>query len=107
MRARLFIAMCLLGGLGGFIGSIIGAALGDRALFAGGFLGGILIAPLSAKIALMRRWIEPSQYWGTTIGAALGFTAAALVAVNTLSTPIGPVLSTSLTGVGALIGRRF
>lgn len=104
---RLFISMCLLGGLGGFVGSVIGAAFGNRALFIGGFLGGVAIAPLAAQLALWRRWITPRQYWLTTAGAALGFLAAALVAVNTLSSPVGPIVSTALTGVGALLGRRF
>ena len=86
--------MCLLGGLGGFLGSIAGAAVGGKtALFVGGFVGGIAIAPFSARLALWRHWI--------------GFVAAALVAINTLSSPIGPVLSTLLTGVGAFVGRRM
>jgi hypothetical protein len=100
--------MCFLGGLGGFLGSIAGAAFGGKtALFVGGFVGGIAIAPFSARLALWRHWIEAHQYWPTAIGAALGFVAAALVAVNTLSSPIGPILSTLLTGVGALLGARI
>ena len=106
MRFRFFITMCLLGGIGGFLGSVIGAFFGSRMLFIGGFVGGILIAPISAKLALWRHWIAPAQYWTTALGAALGFIAAATVAVNTLSSPIGPVLSTALIGVGALLGSR-
>src|SRR5262245_59280587 len=93
-----FIAMCFLGGGGGFIGSAVGGAFGKQALFVGGFAGGVLIAPLSARIALWRGWIVRSQLWAVAAGAAIGFVAAAVVAVNTLSSPIGPVLSTSLTG---------
>jgi hypothetical protein len=105
MRARFFITMCLLGGFGGFIGSVLGAFFGsNRALFVGGLLGGLLIAPLSARVALWRRWIAPAQYWTTTMGAAIGFVAAAIVAVFSLSSPIGPVLSTGLIGLGALMG---
>jgi hypothetical protein len=106
MRARFFITMCLLGGMGGFIGSVLGGFFGSRALFFGGFLGGILIAPLSARVALWRRWITPPQYRTTALGAALGFIAAATLAVNTLSSPVGPLLSTGLIGVGALVGAR-
>jgi len=105
MLFRFFIATCLLGGLGGFVGSVIGGAFGQRFLFVGGVLGGILIAPLSAQLALWRRWIAPRQFWPTAGGAALGFCAAALVAVNTLSSPVGPVLSTALIGIGAIVGR--
>lgn len=106
MRLKFFVAMCVLGGIGGFVCSVLGASFGTRGLFVGGFLGGVLIAPLSGKIALWRGWILRHQYWPTVAGAAVGFLAAAFVAVNTLSSPVGPILSTALTGVGALIGSR-
>jgi hypothetical protein len=106
-RARLFVTACLLGGVGGFLGSVAGAAFGQRALFVGGFIGGIVIAPVSATVAVWRGWIEPARFWPLAIGAALGFAAAATIAVNTLSSPVGPVLSTLLIGAGALVGSRF
>ena len=107
MRLTFFIAACFLGGLGGFLGSVVGAFLGQRGLFVGGLLGGVLIAPLTARMALWRRWIDPPRLWPTTVGAAVGFVAAALVAINTLSTPIGPIFSTALIGAGALVGSWF
>jgi hypothetical protein len=107
MPLLLFVVACLLGGLGAFAGSVVGAAFGKTGLFAGGVLGGLLVAPLTAKLAMWRRWIGPAQYWPTTIGAALGFATAALVAVNTLRSPVGPVMSVGLIGVGALIGKRM
>ena len=102
----LFAVSCILGGFGGAAGSIAGAAFGKRGLFIGGFLGGALVAPLTARIASWRGWIAPDQFWSTAIGAALGFLAAATVAVNTLSSPVGPVLSTLLIGGGAIAGAR-
>ena len=107
MRLKFFVTACVLGGLGGFLGSVIGAFLGQRGLFIGGFVGGVLIAPLTARIALWRCWIDRPRLWPTTFGAAVGFVAAALVAISTLSTPIGPMLSTALTGIGALVGSWF
>jgi len=104
-RVLLFVVSCVLGGLGGALGSIVGNAFGTRGLWAGGVVGGLLSAPLAARIAVWRGWIAPQQYWPTAAGAGIGFVAAALVAVNTLSSPIGPVLSTALIGVGALVGR--
>ena len=104
-RLSLFVVSCLLGGLGGALGSIVGHAVGPRGLWAGGVAGGLLAALLSARVAVWRRWIAPRQYWGTAAGAAGGFLAAALVAVNTLSSPVGPVMSTALVGAGALLGR--
>src|SRR6185369_9778015 len=96
----------LLGGAGGLAGSIVGSAFGGVGLFAGGVAGGLLVCPLSAAIALWRGWIRPPQYRGTAIGAAVGFLAAAGVAVSTLSSPVGPIAGSSLTGIGAVIGSR-
>lgn len=104
---RLFILACIFGGLGGFAGSVVGAAFGQRALFVGGVLGGILIAPLTAWIAASRAWIRRDRLTGTAVGAAAGFAAAAGVAVSTLSSPVGPVLSTLLIGAGAVVGAKW
>jgi hypothetical protein len=41
------------------------------------------------------------------MGAAAGFSLAAAIAVNTLGSPIGPILSTALVGVGAVLGARL
>jgi|SRR6185503_6350815 len=103
----LFVAACVMGGLGGFVGSAVGGAFGKQALFVGGFAGGVLVAPVTAWIASRRRWITAMQFWPTAAGAAIGFIAAATVAINTLSSPIGPVLSTALIGVGAVAGSRI
>ena len=102
-----FLAACFLGGLGGAVGSMIGGAFGQHGLFIGGFLGGLATAVGFARLAIWRKWIGEKQFWPTAVGAAVGFLAAATVAVKTLSTPIGPILSTSLTGIGALVGRRL
>ena len=106
MRSRvlLFLTAVLLGGLGGFIGSILGNAGGKRMLFVGGFIGGVLIAPLTARIAVSRGWIARDRAMWTAIGAAIGFILAATIAINTLSSPIGPIVSTSLVGIGAVLG---
>ena len=104
---RLFVLLIAAGGAGGLVGSIIGAAAGRRALFIGGIVGGLLASPCAAYLAARLHWIKPAETRGTAIGAAAGFLAAAIVAVNTLSSPIGPILSTLLIGVGGLVGRRI
>ena len=103
----LFLAATILGGVGGFVGSVVGGALGKGALFAGGFIGGILIAPVTAWVARSRHWIDASRFWPVAIGAAAGFVVAATIAVNTLSSPVGPAIATIFTGLGAVAGARL
>ena len=103
-RIALFILACVLGGFGGAAGSIVGHAFGKTGLWAGGIIGGLLMSIATAQIALGRRWIARSQLWPTTLGTVVGFLLAAAVAVNTLSSPIGPILSTLLIGAGAVVG---
>src|SRR5688500_16694784 len=83
---------------------MVGNAFGKGGLWAGGILGGLLASMLVARIALWRRWIVGSQSLPTALGTAIGFLLACAVAVNTLSTPIGPIMSTLLIGTGALLG---
>jgi hypothetical protein len=105
---RAFLLLVGGGGLGGFLGSVIGAALGDKpALFAGGVIGGLIVSPAAAWLAARLRWIEPASVTGAAIGATVGFAAAVAVAVNTLSSPVGPVLSPLLVGAGGLLGAKI
>jgi hypothetical protein len=55
----------------------------------------------------MIRSIPPDRVWHTRIGTGVGFLIAALIATNTLSSPIGPVASTLLIGAGAVLGVRW
>jgi hypothetical protein len=103
----LFILLVVAGGAGAFAGSVLGGAFGKTGLFAGGFIGGALASAGGAYLAGWWRWIQPNERAGTACGAVAGFLAAALVAINTLSSPVGPVLSTLLTGIGGLLGRRL
>lgn len=104
---RLFLLLVVAGGSGGLAGSICGAAFGPKGLFAGGFLGGLLASPGAALLAARLGWIESAEVKSTALGAALGFVAAATVAVNTLSSPVGPLLSPLLVGAGGLAGRHL
>jgi hypothetical protein len=103
-RVALFFLACVLGGAGGALGSIAGHAFGNAGLWAGGVLGGLLASMLVARIALWRRWIIRSQYWLTALGTAIGFLVACAIVVNTLSSPVGPIMSTLLIGAGAVLG---
>jgi len=104
-KLALFVTATLIGGLGGFVGSALGNAF--NALFAGGFIGGVALSPLTAWIGVKRGWIDASRFWPVAAGAAIGFLASATLAINTLSSPVGPVVATTLTGLGALAGARL
>lgn len=103
-RVPLFVVACGLAGLGGALGSILGNAAGTGGLYAGGVIGGILGAVGSAAVARARKWIPADRFPGTALGASVGFLAAAAIATQTLGSPVGPVLSTLLVGLGALLG---
>jgi len=105
-RVWLFLAMWIVGGLGAAVGSILGHALGSRGLYIGAIVGGLLAVALVSQFAAWRGWISKSQRGMTTLGGALGFLVAAVIATRTLSSPIGPILSSFLIGVGALLGAR-
>ena len=102
----LFIVACVLAGFGGAVGSIVGSGAGRPGLWIGGVIGGLVGAFLAAIVARRRRWIASTRFISTALGAMVGFLVAAIIAVNTLSSPIGPVLSTVLVGIGALVGAR-
>ena len=103
----LFTLLVLAGGAGAFAGSILGNAFGRTGLFAGGAIGGAAASAAAAYLAAWLTWIRKEERAWTACGAVAGFLAAALIAVNTLSSPVGPVLSTLLTGAGGLIGLQL
>lgn len=102
--AKLFVLMMLLGGAGGALGSMVGNAIGRGGLTAGGVLGGIIFVAAGGHIAANRKWIAPSQRLWTSIGGVAGFGLAVVVALATLESPVGPILSTLLVGTGAVLG---
>ena len=104
---KTFCLLVVVGGAGAFLGSIAGAAFGHSALFAGGVLGGLLVSPVAALLAARLGWIDRADAKATAAGAAVGFLAAATIAVNTLSSPVGPLTSPLLIGLGGLAGRRL
>lgn len=103
-RIFLFLTAIIACGLGGAGGSIVGNAFGKTGLWVGGIVGGLAASSISSWIAAKAGWISPSRRARTTVGTAIGFLLAATIAVNTLSTPIGPALSTLLAGLGAVLG---
>lgn len=103
-KLLLFLLSCLLGGLGGALGSIVGHAAGQTGLWVGGTIGGLLGSIAAVAVARARHWILDAQFLPAAFGASIGFLIAAAIAVYTLSSPLGPVVSTTLIGTGALVG---
>jgi hypothetical protein len=100
-----FALLTAVGGFGAFSGSVLGGLIGPRALFVGAVAGGVVASAVAPALAARWHWLQPSEVAWTGAGAVAGFLAAALVAVNTMSSPVGPVLSTLLVGGGGLAGR--
>ena len=103
-RFALVVLSSLMAGLGAVLGSIAGHRTGPRGVVTGAVLGGFCGAVASAFIARQLRWIQSRQLRWTAIGASGGFLLAAVIASNTLRSPVGPLLSTLLVGLGALLG---
>jgi hypothetical protein len=105
--ARLFVFLVATVGFCALVGSAVGAAFGHRVLFVGGFAGGVLGSCAAAWLGSRLRWIPAPATKATALGTVIGFLVAASIAVNTLHSPVGPVLSTLLIGIGGLAGLRF
>lgn len=100
----LFLFVCVLGGIGTFLGSILGNAFGKTGLYTGAIIGGVLGVAVATKLAVRRQVLGPKGYWPATIGGILGLLLAATIATNNLSTPVVPLASILLLGFGAVFG---
>ncbi len=105
-QVQLFFTTAIFGGLGAAVGSILGHSMGKAGLYTGAVLGGIVFIALAVRLAIWRSWIPRSQLTPTLIGGEVGFLVAAPLAVQMLSSPVGPIMSTILIGAGALVGSR-
>jgi hypothetical protein len=100
----LFLLACILGGGGTLIGSILGHFVGKSGLDAGAIIGGVVGVYVATRIARMRGILGVKRFWPATIGGWLGLVLAAVIAVNHLSTPVVPIASVLLIGLGAVFG---
>ena len=104
---KLFVGGCFLCSVFTFLGSVIGSAISQNTLFAGAIVGGVLGVVVMTLIfvklkVVSRNSIIPTITWGT-----MGFGAASLFAVTNLNTPVIPLLSVPLIGLGCVIGNAF
>jgi hypothetical protein len=101
----LFMLVCFVTGLLTFVGSVLGHSLGQTGLFAGAIIGGFAGVGLTVWLSLRFGLLASGNLIAPFIGGIIGFIIAALVAVNTLFTPIIPLASILLVGVGTLFGK--
>jgi hypothetical protein len=100
----LFLFACALGGIGTFLGSVLGHFFGKSGLYSGAIIGGILGVAVATKLAVRRQILGPKRFWPATVGGVLGLLLAAIIATNNLSTPVVPLASIVLIGLGAVFG---
>lgn len=99
-----FLMAWALAGVGAVIGSILGNAAGKSGLVAGALVGGV-VGVVAAVAALSKlQWLSPGDRRGAFVGGIVGFVVAAPIAMTHLHTPVVPVLSCALAGVGLLLG---
>jgi len=108
MRTFPTLLLCwLMTGLATVGGSILGNAGGPTGLKAGAVLGGIIGLLIAIGIAKRLAWIPPAEIRGGFVGGLIGFAVAIAITLSNMDTPVAPVMSTGLVGVGVLIGAGF
>src|SRR5258706_8935117 len=106
-HVRLFAFLVATVGFCALVGSAAGAAIGHCCLFLGGLSGGLLGSCAAAWLGGRLGWIPAPATKATALGTVIGFLLAAAIAINTLHSPVGLVLSKLLIGIGGLDGLRF
>ena len=102
----LFLVVCFLTGVGILVGSVVGHTFGGMGLFLGAFIGGGLGVLVSTWLATRLTLMERAVYGAVALSALAGFVLASGIAVMNLHTPLIPLLSISLVGLGAIAGNR-
>ncbi len=100
----MFFLETLIGGAGAVAGSILGNAFGRGGLLVGAMIGGVAAVTAAGFIACRLNWIHRRERLWVVVGGIAGFGVACLVALATLSSPAGPIASSLLIGVGAVLG---
>ena len=97
-----FVVLSLGAGFGGAVGSILGNAAGQTGLIVGALAGGVLASLAVVRASARFGWIPNSTVVRTSYAAVAGFLVASTVAMGTLHSPVGPLVSTTLVGAAGL-----
>ena len=91
-------------GFGALVGSILGNSAGKRGLVVGAIAGGVLGVLGAVHLARRLSWLPSTKTAGALIGGLIGFAVAIPLTLANMHSPVVPVLSCSLAGVGILLG---
>ena len=100
----LFLLVTFTAGVLTFVGSVLGHLAGTGGLYTGAIIGGIAGVVIATRVAVKRRILGPKRMWPATIGGVLGLILAAEIATRNMSTPVIPLASILLIGLGAIFG---
>jgi hypothetical protein len=103
----LFLIVCFLSGAGAFVGSVLGHSMGDNGLFLGALVGGSLGVLVSTWLAVRLNLIDRSSYAAVALSGLAGFVLASGITITNLYTPIIPLMSVTLVGFGAIVGKVY
>src|SRR6478672_1053270 len=98
----LFLLVSAIAGVMTFLGSVLGHFA--RHLYTGAIIGGIAGVVVATRIAVSRRILGPKRMWPANVGGVLGLILAAEIATRNMSTPVIPLASILLIGLGAVFG---
>ena len=103
----LFLIVCALSGICIFLGSVLGHGIGQRALFVGAIVGGLMGIALAVWMARRFGLLAGASYSATFAGGVVGFVIAVVIAVKNLHGPLIPMACVGLVGLGALLGKTL
>ena len=101
------LACWLVTGFGAAVGSILGNAAGPLGLKIGAILGGVLCLLLAVTASARLGWLPARERTAAFLGGLAGFAVAVPITLSNMHTPLIPVASCALAGVGALLGAGF
>jgi hypothetical protein len=103
----LFVIVCAFSGVCIFLGSVLGHGVGQRALFVGAIVGGVVGVAIAVWIARRFGLLAGASFSMTFVCGVVGFVIAAVIAVKNLHGPLIPMACVGLIGLGAVLGKTF
>lgn len=93
-------------GAAAVLGSVLGASMNHAGLFIGALFGGLIGVWVAVRLSKTLRLIEAKDNSPGILGGCIGFLAAAPLAAANAHTPVIPILSVGLVGLGALVAVK-